>query len=188
VELDELHVGHGNPRATPWRCRRRWRCPGWWCTDRPCRHRPWPARCRVAQVGAGDLGVFVMRGDRIAGVYHGRDPALGPAAGTVFNLAFAYQCDPVGVGQAQRQRLPGQAAAKNQYIVMVQRGVPEAAEFAGGVMLFLSRPRLQLSLRKSWRRGAELLRRGLSQSGQEVPEASAIIAPPSERLEHGRSR
>ena len=73
----------------------------------------------VAQAGAGDQGVADVAVGGVVPGQHGGDAALGPAAGAVEQLLLGDQTDLALVGQMQRQRQPGQAAADDQNVETV---------------------------------------------------------------------
>jgi len=74
----------------------------------------------VAQMGARNLRVLIVRGDIVGRVDDRRNATLGPGAGAIIDTTFGDQSDLVGIGQAQSQRLAGKATAENQDIKMLQ--------------------------------------------------------------------
>ncbi len=78
---------------------------------------------RIAQLGAGDEGVAHMRFDAVCSIEYGGNAALRPVARAVRKLALGHEGDAHAVGEAQCHRLPGGAAAKDEYVVLFQQDV-----------------------------------------------------------------
>lgn len=74
----------------------------------------------ITESGAGGKGVLNMGFDRVGVVEHGGNATLRPVGGRVVDQALGDQGDPMGVGHAQGEGLPGQAAADDDDVDAAQ--------------------------------------------------------------------
>ena len=82
-------------------------------------------------MGAGDLGVFIMRGGGVRWINNSSNSPLGLGTCTVLQVSFGDQCNPMRVGEAQGQGLTGQAGTQNQEIERLQESCSERGIAAG---------------------------------------------------------